>query len=186
MLSDLAGVVAGLTTAGDIEAAVTAWFDAAPGGGGFLDSAYGGATGTATRFALAPGDSTSIDITAADPGIRSLLKGFALGALLTQGVLGGDTAARAALAGAAGAELVAAGNRVLDLQTGLGTVEARLSDAAARNANEAAALKVARSSIIAADPYETATALQEAQTRMETLYTLTAHLSQLSLADYLR
>ena len=37
-----------------------------------------------------------------------------------------------------------------------------------------------------ADPYRTATDLQAAQTRLETLYVLTARLSRLNLTEYLR
>ena len=37
-----------------------------------------------------------------------------------------------------------------------------------------------------ADPYRTATDLQAAHTRLETLYVLTARLSRLNLTEYLR
>ena len=56
---------------------------------------------------------------------------------------------------------------------------------AIRNAAEASALQIARNGLVAADPYDTATAIQAVQTQIETLYTLTARLSRLSLTDYL-
>ena len=44
---------------------------------------------------------------------------------------------------------------------------------------------MARGGMVGVDGYDTATALQETQARLETLYTLTARLSRLKLADYL-
>ena len=55
-----------------------------------------------------------------------------------------------------------------------------------RQANERNALMLQRSELIGADPYETAAALTERQTQLETLYALTARVSRLSLAAYLR
>ena len=61
-----------------------------------------------------------------------------------------------------------------------------LLGASARNGAETSALEIARTDILAIDPYRTATELQSTETRLETLYTLTARLSRLSLSEYLR
>ena len=64
--------------------------------------------------------------------------------------------------------------------------EARVEDAAARLSARGTALEIARNDMSAADPYETATKLQNVQLQLETHYTLTARLSRLSLTEYLR
>ena len=46
-------------------------------------------------------------------------------------------------------------------------------------------LQVSRNDIRSADPYQTATALTEVQTQIETLFAVTARLSRLNLVDYL-
>jgi flagellar hook-associated protein 3 FlgL len=47
-------------------------------------------------------------------------------------------------------------------------------------------LETGRQSLIGADPYESATRLQETQARLEALYTITARTARLSLTEYLR
>ena len=57
--------------------------------------------------------------------------------------------------------------------------------AASRNAAEALSLSLIRSDMLAADPYDTATALTETEASLQNLYALTSRLSRLSLTDYL-
>ena len=46
-------------------------------------------------------------------------------------------------------------------------------------------MSLERSDILAVDPYETATALTQAEASLQNLYALTVRLSRLSLTDYL-
>ncbi|MBC7142569.1 MAG: flagellar biosynthesis protein FlgL [Rhodobacteraceae bacterium] len=186
ILDALMLAVAGQVTASGVETAVAAWFDAPPGGGGYLDTVYGGAATALAPFRIGPGAEVTMDLTAADPALRDLLEGMALGALVAEGVLPGDTTGRALLAKRSGEALIASGNQMVALRARIGTVEAHISNTAIRNASEASALEIARNELIAADPYDTASALEAVQTQIETLYTLTARLSRLSLADFLR
>ncbi|MCB2124183.1 MAG: flagellar biosynthesis protein FlgL [Rhodobacteraceae bacterium] len=185
ILSALGVATAGQVTAAGVASAVAAWFDAPSGGGGFLDAAYGGAAAPFAPFGIGAGESATMDLTAADPAIRDLLEGFALGALVAEGTLSGDDAGRAVLLRRSGEALLAAGNDMAAVRARVGSVEARIAGASARNAAEASALQIARNGLVAADPYDTATAIQAVQTQIETLYTLTARLSRLSLTDYL-
>lgn len=185
ILSALDAATAGQVTAAGVASAVAAWFDAPPGGGGFLDVAYGGATVPLAPFGIGAGESATMDLTAADPALRDVLEGFALGALVAQGTLQGDDAGRSFLLKRSGEALLASGNDLAAVRARVGSVEARIAGAGARNAAEASALQIARNGLVAADPYDTASALQAVQTQIETLYTLTARLSRLSLTDYL-
>ncbi|MCW3782049.1 flagellin [Defluviimonas salinarum] len=186
ILDALMAATAGEVTASGVTAAAQAWFDAPAGGGGYLDTVYGGSAAGLAPFRVGPGDTVTLDITAADPDLRDLVRGLALGALVAEGALAGDPVGRAALVKTAGETLLAANDRVAGLRTRIGTVEAHIAHATTRNDAEASALNIARTAIVAADPYETASALEAIQTQIETLYTLTARLSRLTLADYLR
>ncbi|MGR3292273.1 MAG: hypothetical protein ACU0C9_13930 [Paracoccaceae bacterium] len=85
MIAALQTAIAAETTAAGIETVVDAWFDDA--GGGFEKIGYTGSNTTLAPFRLSEAESTDIGLTAADPGIRSILKGFALAVLISDGVL---------------------------------------------------------------------------------------------------
>jgi flagellar hook-associated protein 3 FlgL len=186
ILDALMLAAAGQVTPAGIDSTITAWFDAPAGGGGFVDMIYGGSNQPLAAFLVGPADSVQLDTMATDPALRDLLKGFALGALVSEGILPGDVAGQAEILKSSGETLLGAVDLLAGLRAEVGTVEAHIADAAFRNEAQRSALTIARNEIIAADPYDTASALEAVQTQIETLYTLTARLSRLSLADYLR
>ena len=185
ILSALQGAVAGAVSVDDIETAVTDWFDAPAGGGGFLDVAYQGSADSLAPFLLGEGESTDPAPTAADPRLRAAMAGVALAALLDTGLRAGDTAGRGLVAERAGTLILNAEPGLTAMRAGIGVAEARIEEAATRNTAEASALKIARNTLIGADPYESAADLEAVQSQLETLYTLTARIAQLSLADFL-
>lgn len=188
-LSDPAGMLAGaraqvtgLTEPARIAAALDAWFAAPPGTGGFADAHFHGNT-EAREVPVAPGETIRLDRTALDPAFLDLLKGLALGALATDlGLSGGQSAG---LLDEAGTRIAAATTALTMRRADLGLQEAALERAAARSAAETTALSLVRSDMLSADPYETATALTQAETGLQNLYALTSRLSRLSLTDYL-
>ncbi len=182
ILSALETAVAGATTAADVETAVSAWFLDPDG---YATTAYlGGAP--LTPVPVAPGEVAEISVTAADPTIRDTLKGLALAALLDRNVLAGDMTERAALAKRAAASLMQTATNRSDLAARVGSAEERVAEAASRNGAEVLALKIARSDILGVDPYEATSALTDAQTKLEALYSVTARLARFSLVDFLR
>lgn len=182
ILTALDTAISGALNAPDVVAAVTDWFDAP---GGYLATAYLGGAALAP-LAIAQGETASLSISAADPEIRDTLKGLAMAALLDRGALAGAPTARAELASLAGESLVNSQIGRTNLAARLGIVEAQIETAKARNGAETSALQIARVGIGAVDPFEAASKLEAAQTQLETLYTLTARLSRLNLADFLR
>lgn len=185
ILSALQGAVAGAATVSDIADAVADWFEAPAGGGGFLDVAYLGADTALSPFLLGEGDSVDVALTAADPRLREAMAGVALAALLDGGLMAGDKTARGQIAERAGNWILTAEPGLTALRAELGTAEARIDAAAVRNTAEGSALAIARNTLIGADPYDSAAELEAVQTQLETLYTLTARIAQLSLADYI-
>ncbi len=182
MMLALDAAIIGAATAQDIEVAVSAWFNAPAG---FAATAYTGNVALA-RVNIAPGEEAALDITATDPAIRATLKGLALAALLGRGALAGQPAERQSLANRAGLSLLESHTDRTYLAARIGTAQAQIDAAASRNAAESTSLQIARADITAADPFETASKLQETQQQLEKIYAITARITRLSLMDYLR
>jgi flagellar hook-associated protein 3 FlgL len=181
LLAALDTATAGAITVQDVVTAISDWFDDPAGYGGLY---AGGAA--RSPLPVATGDEVTLDATAMDPAIRDTLKGLAMVAMLDRGILAGQDQARADLARAAGEQLLTSGEARATLMARIGTAQAQIENATSRTAAEETALGIARANMLAADPYETATQLQDIQTRLESLYLLTARLSGLSLTEYLR
>jgi flagellar hook-associated protein 3 FlgL len=186
MLDELAVAITGQVTATGVIGAVDAWFDAPPGGGGYVDTIYGGSATPLQPLRIGEGEEANLTLTATDDTLRGTLKGLAIAALVAEGALPGDLVGQSVLMKIAGQRLMGNGTDLATLRAGLGSVEAQIATVSTRTENEAAALELARNRIVAADPFKTANELQAVQTQLETLYAITARLSRLSLADYLR
>lgn len=184
MMADLEAAVSAETTAAGVVAAVEAWF-LAPGGG-FETLGYSGSTAPLAPLALGAGESAGFSVTAADPGLREMMAGFAIGALLDGPTLGADTDERLALSRAAAERILSAREPLTDIRAAIGATEAKIARAEARAGAEATALDLARNDLVAADPLAAATRLETAQTQLETLFALTARVSRMSLVDFLR
>ncbi|MBC7158387.1 MAG: flagellar biosynthesis protein FlgL, partial [Rhodobacteraceae bacterium] len=143
----------------------------------------GAATGTA--FPVAPGRTVTLDVTAADPAVSGVLKGLVSAALLAEGALPGDAVGQGELALAAGTALISADAGLAGLRGRVGTAEARIEAGATTIAAERTALGIRRAEMLAADDFDTATALQQVEQRLELLFTVTARLSRLNLSDFL-
>lgn len=184
ILADVRSQVAGLSDPASIAAAVDAWFGADPAADGFAQAHFHGNT-AAREAEIAPGETIRQQRTALDPAFRDLLKGLTLGVLAGDASLGLAAEQGAALLGEAGLRVSAAASAMTQARAELGIEEQAVVQALARNGGETTALSLARSDMLAADPYETAAALGQTETNLQNLYALTARLSRLSLADYL-
>lgn len=172
----------GATTATDIETAVTSWFQAPTG---FATVAYLGAAGR-SAMAISAEDKADMSITATDPALRDTIKSLAIVALIDRGTVVADANTAVSLAQQAGNSLLQNHSDRAVLAGRLGLTQARIDQAQTRNTAEGSALQIARSDLLSVDPYEAATRLQNAQNQLETLYSVTARLSRLSLVDFLR
>lgn len=181
LLSALEAAAAGATTAGQVAAAVSTWFNDPLGFAAFYQ---GGAA--LAPVPIAPGETAELPTTAMDPTIRATLAGFAMAALLDRGALAGDPSERARLAVTAGQDLTRTEEDRITLSARIGTIEARIETARTRNAAEETALGILRSDIGSVDPYEAATRLETVRMQLESLYLVTARVSRLSLTEYIR
>ncbi|TDL75237.1 hypothetical protein E2L08_15095 [Palleronia sediminis] len=178
ILGKLRALTAGMTTAGDIGAAIDGYFGP---GGEFSTADYRGSPAPAPAIAIAQGQRAAIGLTADDPALRSGLAAAAKLALLDDA----SQAARAALAIDARADLMPAERAITGLRGRLGATEAQIDAARASTAARRHALESERNARIGVDPYETATRLQQAMAQLDTLHAVTARLSRLSLVNHL-
>jgi flagellar hook-associated protein 3 FlgL len=181
VLNDLTTLTAGMQTVQQVSDALDSYF---ADGGTFDTTIYQGGPPLAP-LQVAPDETAQLNIVATDPALKATLKGLAMGALLNHGVLGGNVTAQSDLAQNAGETLLAGATGRAQLAAHLGTIQARISDADTRNQAQITSLKLAQSSMLSIDQYESTSQLQAAQTQLEALYTITARISKLSLADYL-
>lgn len=181
MLTALQTAATGATTAGQVTAAVTTWFADPLGFGAF----YQGGD-PLSPAPIAAGESADLSTTAMDQALRDTLAGFAMAALIDRGVLAGDSTERGRLAQQAGRTLTTTEDARTTLSARIGTVEAQIEAARTRNSAEETSLGILRSDIGSVDPYEAGTRLQTIQSQLEALYLVTARVSRLSLAEYLR
>lgn len=185
ILSSLETAINGLTTSGDISTAIDAWFDAPQGSGGFMDIAFSGSTETVAGLSISDSQSVDFPATAASQEIRDTLKGLATAALVARGSVPDDDDLRVNLVRGASEQLIASDSALSELRGVVGTVEEQIATAQTSNESEKSSLSIAKNKLIGIDEYDTATALEAVQTQLETLYTLTSRLTQLSLTDYL-
>lgn len=185
MITGLNTAVSGAVTAADISNRIAAWFDAPVGGGGFSDTVYRGGSNGNSATAISSERMVGSDLTANSDELRRAFKGMAVMAYVSELGAGLDPATIRELSNTAGLELFGASVDLINAQAVIGTQEAAISQAQAQNTAERSSLSIARSKLIAADPYETATALKETEASIQSLYMITSRLSRLSLTDYL-
>ncbi|WP_371170904.1 flagellin [Aliiroseovarius sp. 2305UL8-7] len=184
ILSELAVAIAGETTAAGVSSRIDEWF--LTPGGGFETTAYLGASTDLGSFRLRDGERVTQSIKASDAEIREMLSAFAKSAIIAEGALTGDVQGQKELAKMSSEGLLAASDDLTFARARVGVLEARIEAVSVRNASEKSALELSRNEIVAADPYETATALKAAHSQLQSLYTVTATLSNLSFTDYMR
>jgi len=183
ILVDLVASISGATSKADIVSAIDSWFDTA--GGGFDTVAYSGNQDNQAR-ATDGQNNVSLDVRGDDPSVRELLKGFAYAAVVSDISMSVTDRVAAELVNEAGVKLIEAAEGFSYLQGRLGGAQEAVTLAEASNSTQRASFEIARSDMVRADPFETATKLQDIQTQLETHFAVTARLSRLNLVDFLR
>ena len=181
MLADIRTAVSGATTTADIIAAIDTWFD--DPAGGFATMGYLGDTGAAIQKRVSDSRSYEIDLRADDPTIVETLKAAAMAAIAAD--MPGLSATKSELLQQAGLQLFSSADGIAGLQSRVGYVEAELEQVLTEASAEKTALSLSKNALISADPFDTASRLQGVQLQLETHYSVTARLSQISLLEYI-
>lgn len=184
MLASLAAAAVGAVTASDVIAAVDDWFDNPAGG--FATMGYLGDTGAPMERRIDADVSATITARADHPALKELLRSTAILALAGDPALGLSESSSRTLVMGELSRLMSASGPLTDLRADVGFEEERAAEAVTRNGGLAASLTIMRNELALVDPYATAVALKETETQLDTQFTLTARLSNLSLVNYLK
>lgn len=182
MLANLQAFVGGALTPTGIIAAVEFWFD--DPAGGFSTMAYLGDTGDPVQKRISENNMMSVNARADDPAIKETLKAAALAALAHE--LPGITPdVKSDLLQESGLRLYAGGSDLVAIQARIGIIEETVERTSVEMTAQRTALAITKNELISADPFDTASRLQAVQLQLETHYTVTARMSQLSLLRYI-
>lgn len=162
---------------------VEAWFAPASG---FDSLAYLGGAPVPAPIDLGHGAEINLTATAQDSAVRKTLAALATGAVLTRELPGLGPAEHRAIIHQSSLPLKSASQGLLDLSARLGVAEERAATASSRAEAERTSLSIALTELLAVDPYESASKLEQVMSQLDMIYAITARLSRLSLADYLR
>jgi flagellar hook-associated protein 3 FlgL len=182
LMNELNSVVTGSIGSAAKLSAIQNWFDDPLG---FDAVIYSGSENGISSFDLAPSETLSLDIKATDPQLKATIRNLAVATIAGNESLVIDPEERSALLQAAGEGLLASQDGLTSLRSEVGYAESRIENHATKNATESVSLEYAKGTLLASDPYEAATRLEEVQFQLQSLYTLTARASQLSLVNFL-
>jgi len=184
-LADAETLISAVTVAAqsgsDPMAGIEAWFDDPSG---FQSVGYTGDSGDLPTRRLGPDRMISIPARADSDAIRDTIRAVVTAAIATDIGLSLDD--QIGMISAASEQLFTAADGIARLQGEVGLAEQTVEDQSARLTAQKAAVTLMQSALTDADPFETATNLQQVQLQLETHYTLTARLASLSFTGYMR
>ncbi len=183
LLQELRTVLTAAPDATTLRSELDAFFDAP--GGGFSTVVYRGGQAPAAAFALGAGETVALRIHADDAALRGQIKQAAMLSLLDDPALALGHEDRAALVRDMGTGLLSGQDGVTRLRAQLGFAEERIAQARSRIDAEITSLGIARNDLVSVDIFESATALEQVQSQLEILYTITARTARLNLASFL-
>ena len=182
LLAGLKSAIAGAATPADMVLNAKAWFDDPAG---FDAIAYQGADKPLAAISLSDTEEVRFDLRATEPRLKDVLLFAGLAALADDPALAFADTQKAELFVEAGTSMLGARDAVIALRSRIGFVEAQIDGIATRNAAERTSAEFEKTSLLQVDPYETATKLEEVQFQLQSLYAVTAKMSQLSLVNFL-
>lgn len=154
-------------------------------GGAFDTTFYQGGAGRAPSSDIAPGERVNYTVKADEAPFRQALMSVAALSAAFDTSNGIPDDQRRELLSFVATEMRSSIGGVIGIQGRLGSVEARISDVKARNVAAESALTIQYNDLTAADGFESALRLTEFENQLETAFSSTARIAQLSLAQYI-
>lgn len=162
---------------------VDTWFSP---GGGFETTAYLGSSAIPASLQIGPGLSVGLSVTATDPALRQTLAGLAKAKLFVSTKPDASIEEKRSILGASLADLLRSKRSLIELSTRLGQEEESATAGQVRAEAEISSLSIARAEMLSVDPYKAASELEQTIAQLDTIYAITARMSRLSLANFLR
>lgn len=182
LLSELKAAIAGAVTPSDMFAAAEAWFDDPAG---FDAVIYQGSPDALAPVQLTNRETVSFDTRATDPRLKDMLRFASLAALAEDPSFGFTGSQKGEVFVDAGTSLLGARDAIISLRARTGFVEAQIEGISTRNAAEITSTEFEKSALLNVDPFEAATKLEDVQFQLQSLYSVTVRMSQLSLVNFL-
>lgn len=183
LISALKSEVTGMVLTSQIVQTIDDWF---ADGGGFKTTMYSGSDQPLAPIQVGNNEQVTLSLQADNPEFRNLLRNTALAVLATDPDLGLEMNAQNILLHIAGEGLLSSDTGLTGMRASMGYTEARIEQASSRNAAARTSLEISRNELLRADPYETASRLEEVQFQLESLYTVTVRASKLTLLSFLK
>lgn len=183
VLTALRSATTGAQSPADLIAATDAWFNDPAG---FSATIYLGSDETLSPFRLSGSETVALTTTADAAEFRELIRSVALTAIASDPGLGFSGDGLREVFADTGSNLLENQASLTALRANIGAAQERIDTIATRNATEETTLAFAKGALLQADPYETATKLEEVQFQLQSLYTVTARMSDLSLVNFIR
>jgi len=177
----VSALIAAAPDSGAARLAVDAYFDTP--GGGFETDIFLGSPTDAAGVEIDDGSRVDYLPRADASALRDMMKGLAMIAAAPAAV---DEADRSQLTGGGARVLMAAGEDVTRMRAALGSAQEMISNATDAAEAERNALGRSRNDLVGVDQYEAASRFAELEGQLQSLYTVTARLSGLSLMNFLR
>lgn len=184
MMTQLSAAVAGAPTVTDVINAVDDYFMAP--GGGFETSAYQGSLNDLAPMRLNDNQSADFNVRADSTELREAMRDTALAAIAMDSGLGLDMWEKQILMETAGERLLTGQDNLTKVRADIGFNQERIESAMAENSLSRSSMLMTQTDLLSADQTEVAGKLQAVQVQLEMVYTITARLSQLTLANYVR
>lgn len=183
LLASLKTALSGLSSPSDIAAAATDWFNDPSG---FQSEIYKGSDTSIAPVRVSDDESVDLSLRADDPVFRSTLRDLSLAALATDPDLNLGRQEQVDVLRTASDGLLNDRDLLTNLRGNIGQAQSRIEETATRNSAMRNGLETARQDMLSADPYDTATRLQDVQFQLESLYAVTVRSAQLSLVNFLK
>lgn len=184
IINDVSTIVNGAPDAATALAAVDFYFYNAAGG--FEAGIYSGSTVDAGSLNISETTFVQFDVRADDQALRETMRNLAILAAVSNGSFSTMPLERDALMRDATSTGLNTDEALVTLQESVGAKEELVETQRTRNASEELAYAKTRSEIASVDLYEAASKLEEVQTQLQSMYHVTAKMSQLSLLNFLR
>lgn len=183
MLATLDGLAQSAATPAAAIAAINDYFTAPAGG--FFASGYIGSPDDLSPVDV--GESRRLDyaIRADQSELVEVMRSEALAAVVAGGAFAGDNPSRMTMLAASGAAMMTAKEGMLALRSAVGVSQETLEKATASLTAEKDTLDLARNAIMVVDPTTSTSLYQALETQLETIYTVTSRLGELSYAKYM-
>lgn len=184
LMDDISIIVSGSANAAAALAAIDNYFFSPAGG--FDTNIYQGSVENSGPLVGESGAKIEYSIRADSDEIRHSLRALSIAAVVSENSTFSGTVDQTILLREAAESTISATDGVIGVRAQVGISEEAVANIKVQNTSKTTIFELERSALTAADPFDTASIFEALRVQLESVYTITARLSNLSLVNYLR